>query len=261
QGLSTDNIWSVLATGDGNVWLTTSAGLNKWNHGQFSAYDRATTRSQRTTRMRSLFQDERGRIWVATADEFGYLEDGGFVFIRGIPGGTVRSIVEDTSGSLWIANQDVGLFRLSPGGGVQKIPWTQLGHKDFATALAIDPVRGGLWLGFFEGSVVYFQDGQVRASYTSADGLGEGLVNDFRLDQNGTLWAATGGGLSVLKNGRISTLTTRNGLPCNTVHWMIEDNADSFWLSTSCGLVRIARSELEAWAATVDRNKDARRII
>ncbi len=46
-----------------------------------------------------------------------------------------------------------------------------------------------------------------------------------------------------------SRLTTENGLPCNTVHWMMEDDAHSVWLYLSCGLVRIGRSELDAWAS------------
>src|SRR5208283_2383696 len=46
-----------------------------------------------------------------------------------------------------------------------------------------------------------------------------------------------------------------NGLPCDTVHWVAEDDAHSFWLYTACGLVRIDRSELDAWAA------DPKRII
>jgi signal transduction histidine kinase len=78
--------------------------------------------------------------------------------------------------------------------------------------------------------------------------LGEGWVTDLRSDQDGTLWAATEGGLSRVKNGRVATLTSKNGLPCDTVHWVVEDDAHSFWLYTACGLVRIARPELDAWA-------------
>ena len=56
--------------------------------------------------------------------------------------------------------------------------------------------RGGMWLGFRDGGVAYFKDGQVRESYTRADGLGAGVVSGFQLDRDGTLWAATEGGLS-----------------------------------------------------------------
>ena len=117
--------------------------------------------------------------------------------------------------------------------------------------MAADPSRGGLWLGFHQGGVAYFKDGQVRASYSAADGLGEGRVNDLRFDRDGTLWAATEGGLSRLKDGRVATLTSKNGLPCDAVHWVMEDDAHSFWLYTACGLVRIARAELDAWVGAI----------
>ena len=63
------------------------------------------------------------------------------------------------------------------------------------------------------------------------------------------LWAATQAGVSRLKDGRIATLTSRNGLPCDTIHWTMEDDDHSFWLYTACGLVRITRSEMDAWIA------------
>jgi ligand-binding sensor domain-containing protein len=83
--------------------------------------------------------------------------------------------------------------------------------------------------------------------------LGKGRVNGLRFALDGTLWAATEGGLSRLKNGRIATLTGRNGLPCDSTHWALEDEARSFWLYTACGLLRIARSDVDAWAAAVDK--------
>src|SRR5262249_3978356 len=158
--------------------------------------------------------------WGFTLREFGYLEDGRFISISGIPGGVARSIAEDTEGNLWIANQDLGLFHLRGSKVIQKIPWGKLGRKEFASALDFDPLTGGVWLGFFQGGIAYFRDGKVQALYGVADGLGEGIVGDLRLDQDGTVWAATAGGLSRLKNNRFATLTSQNGLPCDTVHWM-----------------------------------------
>ena len=61
---------------------------------------------------------------------------------------------------------------------------------------------------------------------------------------------AAAGGLSRLKGGGIATLTTK--LPCDTVLWSIEDNARSVWLYTACGLVRIARTDLDARSERVD---------
>jgi signal transduction histidine kinase len=130
-----------------------------------------------------------------------------------------------------------------------RIPWSNLGRKEPATVMLYDAARGGLWLGFRDGGIAYFKDGQTHESYGSAEGLGEGTVSGLYLDGNDTLWAATQGGLSRIKDGSVLTLTSQNGLPCNTVHWMREDDVGSVWVSLACGLVRIARSELDAWAS------------
>ena len=67
--------------------------------------------------------------------------------------------------------------------------------------------------------------------------------------QWGSVGATQEGGLSRIKDGHVATLTTNNGLPCDTIHWSIEDDDHSLWLNTACGLVRIARTELDAWIA------------
>ena len=256
---SAKEAYSVLASKDGSVWLSTSTGLNRLNHGVLSIYGKDGKLDRDNPN--ALFQDRRGRIWVSTYHGFGYLENSRFIPVRGIPGGFVHSIAEDTAGSLWIANQENGLFRLSVTGDVQQIPWAGLGHEDHATALAVDPFLGGLWIGFYKGGVDYFADGGVRGSSSVGDGLGAGWVSDLRFSSDGTLWAATEGGLSRVKNGRVSTITSKEGLPCNSVQWVIEDDAHSLWLRMPCGLVRLAKSELDAWAAGVDQNKATMRPL
>jgi len=261
QGLSDAIVGSVLAARDGSVWLSTIGGLDRWNHGQIAIFGKRDGKLNGQA-PNSLFQDGRGRIWVSTVGGVGYLENDRFVAVSGVPGGAaVHSIAEDTAGNLWIANQNAGLFQLLRGSVVQQIPWAKLGHKDPAAALAADSLQGGLWIGFFQGGIAYFKDGQVRASYSAVDGLGEGIVNDLRLDRDGTLWAVTEGGLRRLKKGHVATLTSKNGLPCDGVNWVMEDDDHSFWLYMPCGLVRIVRSELDAWAAAVDKDKDTKRTI
>jgi signal transduction histidine kinase/ligand-binding sensor domain-containing protein len=255
QGLLNTSILSVLADRDGSVWLSTRRGLNRWNNGQISIFGSShAARGAKPDGMLngnyagSMFQDRRGRIWASTLREFGYLENDRFVPLKNVPGGAVYSMAEDAAGNLWIANKDRGLIRLLADGDFELTPWTSLGHKDPAMALAFDPAGRGLWIGFNQGGVALVSGGQVRASYIAANGLGEGRVNGLWFDAGGTLWAATEGGLSRLKNGSAATLSSKNGLPCDGVHWMLEDNDRSVWLYTTCGLVRIARSELDTWA-------------
>ena len=261
QGLSNTNTTAVLADRDGSIWIATVGGLNRWRSGRI---ERVSTSGGRpggksgAFRPEALFQDDRGRVLVSTPDGFGYLEKDQFVPLKGFPGdAAVRSIVQDNAGNIWIAYNHSALFRVFRNDEVEQVPVAKLGHEDIATALASDPLRGGLWVGFFSGGLVFFQDRQVRASYTAADGLGQGFVADIRISPDGTLWASTQGGLSRLKNGRIATLSSRNGLPCDAVHWSREDGAGSVWLYTACGLVHFPRSGLDRWATAVDRDKDS----
>jgi signal transduction histidine kinase/ligand-binding sensor domain-containing protein len=260
EGLSNAVVGSVLAAKDGSVWLGTFGGLYKWSRGGITAFGKQGGKLNGHA-PNSLFQDSRARIWVSTLYELGYLENGRFVPITGLPGGNVHGIAEDSAGNLWIANKELGLFRLSNKGEIRKFQWNDVKPGDYASALALDSSHGGLWLGFSLGGVSYFTDGMVHRYHTTADGLGEGIVADLRLDPDGTLWAATEGGLSRLKNGRITTLTSKNGLPCDTVHWSLRDDADSLWLYMSCALVRIPRDELDAWISATDKDKNAKKTI
>src|SRR5262249_13964851 len=151
----------------------------------------------------SLFRDSRGRIWVSAPDGIGYVENDRFVRAAA-PGGLINALSEDSAGNLWIPYVDRGVLRLSPDNRVQQIPWETFGGKGPAQVLP-DPVQGGLWLGFRKGGVLHYRDGQVRASYSAAEGLAAGQVNQLRFDGGGALWIAANGGLSRLKEGHITT--------------------------------------------------------
>ena len=251
QGFLSPRTRSVIADRDGSVWVATAEGLNRWNNGRV-----ASINSTNNFVPNSLFQDQTGRIWVSTPFGLGYLKDDRFVSISDVPG-AVTSMTQDNAGNLWIVNEHAGLFQVVRERVVQQIPWSKLGHNDPVSAVTADPLRGGLWLGFFLGGVAYYSEGQIRESYTTSDGLTGRRVNDLRVDPHGTLWIATESGISRLKNGKLATLTSRNGLPCDGAHWSREDDARSLWFDTPCGLLRVARSELDAWAVAMDHDVNA----
>ena len=263
QGLSRSLVGSVLADRDGTVWMTTYGGLNRWRRGHIEIPEMGN--AMRAGKINgslpsSLLEDQKGRIWLSTTNELGYLANERFVPVRGMPPGTILSITQDRAGALWVINEQVGLIRISPQNDVHKFLWSELGHKDNASVLGADRSRGGLWIGFSQGGIVYFSDSQVRESYSTSDGLGAGRITDFHFADDGTLWISTEGGLSRLSNNRLATMSSKNGLPCDAVHWAIEDDDHSMWLYSPCGLVRVIRSELGAWAAAEDQ-RDAGHII
>ncbi|MBV9251762.1 MAG: PAS domain S-box protein, partial [Acetobacteraceae bacterium] len=204
----------------------------------------------------SLFQDDRGHIWVFTSGGLAYSKGGRFVAVRGIPSEEGYSITGDKGGSVWISGNR-GLSHMLGTRLVEHVSWSALGRRQQAKVVLAD--QGGVWISFLrDGGVVYLKDHQVRASYTAADGLGKGDVQSLQLDRDGALWAATEeGGLSRIKDGHVATLTTASGLPCDAIHFTAEDDDRSLWLYTACGLVRVKRAELAAWIADPKRRVEA----
>jgi len=251
QGLSSDAALSVLAATDGSIWVAAEDGLTRWKNGQATVLDTASGLPH--DRAQSLVQDDRGRLWVFTNGGLAYLtNDDRFIGVPGVPSKEVFSMKGDGAGGLWLSTNK-SLLHMRDGRLVETLDWPVMGRHQQAKAVV--PDQGGVWLAFWNGGgVLYFGDGKVRASYTPADGLGEGPVAALQLDRDGALWAATQqGGLSRIKDGRVATLTTRNGLPCDTIHWSMEDDDRALWLYAACGLVRITRTELDAWIADPKR--------
>ena len=260
EGLSNGNVRSVLAYKDGSVWIATASGLDRWREGQIATFDKHDGKLNGASPA-SLFQDASGRLWLSTTREIGYLKDNRFVSLTSTYDGRLLSITEDTGGDIWMADQRAGLLRLSGGKFAGRIPWASLGHKDFALSLAADPSRGGLWIGFFEGGISYFSGGTIRETLTAADGLGAGTVTSLQVENDGTLWAATDNGLSRVKGGRIVTLGRKNGLTCDAIHWMIQDDDHSFWLDTPCGIMRLTPSEIGTWLRAADKGQAEHVIV
>src|SRR5208282_1182701 len=281
EGLSTP-VACVLAARDGSLWMGSYGGLNRWSHGHLTIY-RATAlpvgrsisgEGQRTqsgpgeitqvtdpellgNAIDSLFEDPRGRIWVGTDHGTAWFENGRFHRVRGVPDTIWIAMFADAREGVWISYPGSGLFHVIEGNVVESVPWpwSAGGPDPRLSAVVSDPLTGGLWLGFLHGGVAYFKDGQIRTSLGRREGLGSDTVWNLLIDHEGALWAATEGGLARIKDGRVTTLTSKNGLPCDSVKWVIEDDAFSLWLNSACGLLRVDRSELNAWAS------DSRRSI
>jgi signal transduction histidine kinase/ligand-binding sensor domain-containing protein len=253
QGLPTDLGVSVLPTRDGSVWVGSGDGVTRWRDGRATIY--RTRDGLPDNRVGTLFEDGTGRILLSTLSGMMAFDNGQFTPLRSLASTRiVYNIVEGRAGDFWMTEQQQGLLHLVGEDVVERIPWSRFGRDDHATALAADPTQDGLWLGFYKGGVAFWKDGTIHASYTTADGLGAGRVAELRFDQDGALWAATAGGLSRIKDNRITTLTTGNGLPCEAVHWTIADADRSRWLLMPCGLAHISSAELAEWIADPARS-------
>jgi signal transduction histidine kinase/ligand-binding sensor domain-containing protein len=253
QGLPAGGL-SVLAARDGTTWVGTSDGVSRWSDGRTTIY--RTRDGLPDNHVGTLFEDSTRRVLVSTPRGIAAFDGDRFVrLLRSDPTRIVYSFVEERAGDFWISDQEQGLLHLVGADVVTRIPWSALGHDDHANVVIADRSGRGLWLGFYKGGVALLQDGALRASYSAADGLGAGRVSELKFDREGALWVATAGGLSRIKDNRILTLGAASGLPCDGVHWTIEDADRALWMLMPCGLARIGPAELAAWIA------DPRRMI
>jgi len=256
QGLSSLATNSVLAARDGSIWIGTTSGLYRWNHGRMTVYQGRGNLGLADNEIQSLFEDERGRIWVSSFTGLAAFGEGKFSAVPSVPAGSKNAITGDNHGGLWLSlfgsANNYSLTHLVDSKIAEQVPWRKLGGGP-GTGLLPDR-DGGIWTGLLSGGIAHFRAGQILNLPLSDDGAGARKVLDISRDRGGTLWAATENGVSRITNTGVATLTTANGLPCKTVHWIIEDDLSSYWLYTQCGLLRIARTELEAWIADPKRS-------
>jgi signal transduction histidine kinase/ligand-binding sensor domain-containing protein len=255
QGLSGATANSVLAARDGSIWIGTTDGLYRWTNGHTSIYQKRTNPVLPDDDIESLFEDERGRIWVSSYSGLAVFENGKFTAVPSVPAGTKNAITGDNHGGLWLSlfgtGKNYGLAHLVDRKIIEQVHWQRLGGGP-GTGLVPDP-DGGVLTGLLSGGMAYVRAGQIHNLPLSDDPASPSRVFDISRARDGSIWAATENGLARIQNGRVARLTTANGLPCKTVHWIIEDGQFSYWIYTQCGLLHVGRTDMEAWIADPKR--------
>ena len=131
QGLSNSNATSVLAARDGSIWLGTADGLTNWKEGRTTIYRKRNHPGLPDDMIQSIFEDERGRIWVSGSRGLAALENGEFNAVPAVPAGFTHAIASDNRGglwlSLWLNPNDYGLAHLVDGSIIEHAPWQKLG--------------------------------------------------------------------------------------------------------------------------------------
>jgi ligand-binding sensor domain-containing protein/signal transduction histidine kinase len=95
---------------------------------------------------------------------------------------------------------------------------------------------GYLWIGSDDGLARF--DGLRFVSFGIQEGIKSGPVSVLFEDSHDALWiGSTDSGLSCRQNNQITTLTTRDGLPANSVTALAEDAAGRLWVGTDAGLM------------------------
>ena len=128
------------------------------------------------------------------------------------------AITEDRDHNVWVSvvGADRKLFRIRDLVVQEEFTPEQI---PFARLLAADP-GGGIWLGLVNGDLAHYRTGKLEVFPLRQDGL---PLAGLTVDADGSAWASTGKGLVRWKDREMKTLTTRNGLPCDSVVSSIRD--------------------------------------
>ena len=255
QGLSADQVNSVLASRDGTVWIGNYS-LDVLRLGKISSIQPRNGLPGRE--VTSLLEDRAGRLWVGIDQELSVYERGKFRKIHtrdGSPLGAVRAMTEDVDDTIWVATNDETtnrrrLVHIQDLRIREEISSPQL---PLANTLAADP-QGGVWLGFASGGLARYRDGQMEFFSLNRSGPVHGLF----VNSDASVLAATTSGLVGWQNGRVQSLTVRNGLPCDIIYALIFDRKASLWLYAACGLIAIPNAELQRWWKSPDTTVESR---
>ncbi len=220
--------------------------------------------------VRTILQDRRGFLWIATQDGLNRYDGYRFKVYKqdaddpgSLRGNTVYALLEDRAGVLWAGTWGGGLnryhratdtftaLRHDPGDP------TSLGH-DIVRALHEDRA-GTLWVGTDGGGLNRFDPdppADASGSFTrylhqpdNPASLGSNSVRAIYEDRAGTLWVGTReGGLSRLRaDGTFTTYRHDPADPASlggdTAYAVTEDRAGNFWVGTfGGGLSRFDRA-------------------
>src|SRR5258706_3241282 len=257
QGLSSDQVNSVLASRDGPLWIG-NYGLGVFRLGKITSIQPRNGLPGRE--MTSLLEDRAGRLWVGVDQELSAYEQGKFGKIHardGSPLGIVRAMTEYLDGSIWAATKSTDnrrrVLRIQDLKIREEIDAPEL---PLANTLAPDP-HGGVWLGLESGGLARYRNGQMEF-FSLNQSPHDGPVHGLLVNSDASVLAATTSGLVGWKNGRVQSLTVRNGLPCDVIYALISDRKATLWLYAACGLIAIPNAELQRWWKSPDAMVESR---
>lgn len=242
DGLITPEVYPLLQTRNGDVYVGTTRGLNRSHDGKFTTAFIKNNEGQDLS-VTSLFEDSRGRLWVGTDNSLYRLENERLRRIDTVRNVTVWAISETRSGNIWVGTEK-GLIKLDEDDRMASQFRMQDGLPGDDIKAIHEDRNGALWIGTYGGLAKFENDKFV--TFTTADGLASDRVRTIYEDHDGVIWIGTyDGGLSRLRDGKFFNYTIENGLFNNGVFQVLEDDKSNFWISCNKGVYRVSRSELD----------------
>lgn len=241
EGLAGAHVREFVEDRQGNVWVATfDAGLICLRETPFSGFGKRE--GLPSDDVQAIFQSSDGTVWLG-------LNTGGVARVRngrvttyttadGLDDDTVFSIAEGPARDIWVGTPR-GLNRIW-GGRITSVRDSGQLLAGGARALAWMP-DGTMWIGTSRGGVWRLVGDRLEPLNASGDPISP-LVYVLLPDGQGGAWAGGTRGLSHIKDGRVRTYTTKDGLGDDVVLSLHLDADGSLWVGTfGGGLSRLTK--------------------
>ncbi|MFC7286875.1 two-component regulator propeller domain-containing protein [Herminiimonas glaciei] len=282
DGLSSDYVWPMLEDRDGNVWIGTNAGLDRFrkralmpadfpldalNYALVAGVDGSLwAGSSNRPAMRlngknvhvlgmpapttSAMRDSAGHIWMAGPGGIWRSQGERLVFVAPLPAGapadsSVRAMAHDAAGSLWVAINRLGLFKLQAGVWEQMPAPTNASSQLMPVVAAAD-LQGRLWFGYRDNLLV-MREAQKERRWGKDDGLNIGHITAIS-PQRSRIWIGGQHGIGYIEGERFYPLPMpANGLFDNiyAILAVPKESGEDLWLHTKAGIFELTRAEQE----------------
>ncbi len=247
EGLGADAAAGVLASRDGTIWVANAGSLDHIKDGTVSSI--RVENGLPGHQVSYMLEDHAGRLWVGVDDGLYLFETGHFRRLpdsNKAPLGMVVALTEDRDGNIWAecASKPRKLVRIRDFRVQEEFPESEIppGHS-----LDSDP-RSGIWIATLEGDIGLLRNGAWQRKFPLNPG-GDPFNRRIMSRADGSILAASENGFVEWRQDQVQRMTTKNGLPCNSVISFTEDKENRWWLHTGCGVVEFPDSELERWWA------------
>lgn len=196
-------------------------------------------------RIRSIFQDKFGDIWIASTEngiarflggenKFQYFNNK-----NGLPSNTCFSITSDHLGNYWVGTNQ-GAVKFS---AIRNTVSNELSHIESLSYYKVDNgLPNNILLPIFvdEESTVWFGShnglskltSEKFVNYIDKDGLIANKVNCTLQDKDGDIWIATELGVNILSNGKLINLSDlQPNLSKERANVLVQDKTGLIWVS------------------------------
>lgn len=266
QGLSHNQVKTILKDKEGFIWFGTNSGLNRYDGYTLKVFRNqpGDTSSIISNETNEIFEGPEGKIWINTWAGANVYNPDTELFERnanrllrryGIPEGSINDIKKDSKGNFWFVHATLGLFVYNETSKQTE----KLAHSEDPRSLLTNHVaawaedqKGNIWVIHSNGVLQSIDPATRQVIYSNESLTGqfrqEGFEHALLADADGDLWMYvpnTNSGVFYFEASKKqwqhfdSAPTSRVRLNTDIIRGIVQDSEGLVWIATDHGGINL----------------------